>query len=175
MFRTCLWSYGSQNSTNTTQSICACLNHEERDKQKKVSANRWMWRYPFENHFLMRLRRRLPVTRFTMYWYKPRGYQADDLCLSLSLYAFRIYIFPQHFCAIHVYAHTCACPYKAAQMYFGRVSPKPVLGMIEFPQFVQTMIEQVICTDLSAFSRFLRVSLRRNLITTAISATETKW
>ena len=39
-------------------------------------------------------------------------------------------------------------------MYFGRVSPKPLLGMIESPQFVQTMIGQVICADLSAFSRF---------------------
>ena len=72
------------------------------------------------------------------------------MCLSLSLYAFR---------AIHVYRHTCACPDKAAQMYFGRISLKPVLGMIEFPQFVQTMIGQVICADLSAFSRFVRVSL----------------
>ena len=33
IFRTCPWSYGSQNSTNATQSNCACLNHKERDKQ----------------------------------------------------------------------------------------------------------------------------------------------
>ena len=39
-------------------------------------------------------------------------------------------------------------------MYFGRFSPKPVLGTIEFPQIVQTMIGQVIRADLSAFSRF---------------------
>ena len=48
------------------------------------------------------------------------------------------------------------CPDKAAQMYFGRVWPKPVLEMIEFPQIVQTMMGQVICADLSAFSRFYR-------------------
>ena len=56
--------------------------------------------------------------------------------------------------AIHVYAHTCACSDKAAQMYFSHVSPKPVLGMIEFPQIVQTMIGQVIYADLSAFPPF---------------------
>ena len=56
--------------------------------------------------------------------------------------------------AIQVYAHTCVCPDKAAQMYCGRVSPKPVLGMTEFPQIVQTMIGEVICVDMSAFSHF---------------------
>ena len=53
----------------------------------------------------------------------------------------------------HVYAHTCICPDKAAQMYFDRISLEHVLGMINFPQIVQTMIIQVICADLSASSR----------------------
>ena len=79
-------------------------------------------------------------------------------------------IFGHQDSAIHVYPHTCACPDKAAQMYFGRVSPKPVLGMVEFPQTVQAVIRQVICADFP----LLRVSLKRGLITTAISATETK-
>ena len=56
------------------------------------------------------------------------------------------------FSAIHVYAHTCICPDKAAQMYFGRISLEYVLGVIKFPQIVQTMIIQVICADLSASS-----------------------
>ena len=57
------------------------------------------------------------------------------------------------FSAIHVYAYACICHDKAAQMYFGRVSLEYVLGMINFPQIVQTMIIQVICADLSASSR----------------------
>ena len=105
-----------------------------------------------------------------MFLYKPHGYQADDLRLPFA-YTF---FFLQHIrasrdSAIHVYGHTCACPNKAAQMYFGRVSPKTVLGVIEFPQFVQTMIGQVVCADLSVFFHFYGF-----LITTAISATETK-
>ena len=54
------------------------------------------------------------------------------------------------FNVIHVYAHTCICPDK---MYFDRISLEHVLGMINFPQIVQTMIIQVICADLSASSR----------------------
>ena len=57
------------------------------------------------------------------------------------------------FSAIHVYAHTCIYLDKAAQMYFGRISLEYVLGMINLPQIVQTMIIQVICADLSASSR----------------------
>ena len=59
------------------------------------------------------------------------------------------------FSVIHVYAHTCTCicPDKAAQMYFGRILLEHVLGMINFPQIVQTMIIQIICADLSASSR----------------------
>ena len=57
----------------------------------------------------------------------------------------------QHF---RVYARTCACPEKAALMYFGRISLEYVLGMIDFPQIVQTMNRQVICAELSASSRF---------------------
>ena len=57
------------------------------------------------------------------------------------------------FSAVHVYAHTCICTDKAAQMYFGRISLEHVLGMINFPQIVQTMIIQVICAELSASSR----------------------
>ena len=38
-------------------------------------------------------------------------------------------------------------------MYFGRISLEHVLGMINFPQIVQTMIIQVICAELSASSR----------------------
>ena len=97
---------------------------------RKKSADRWMWRrYPFENYFLVKLRRRLPVTRITMFWYKPRGYQARRKVYTLVAYTF----FPHWDSAIHVFAHKCACPDKAAQVYFGRVVPKPVLGMIEFP------------------------------------------
>ena len=48
----------------------------------------------------------------------------------------------------------CACPEKAALMYFGRISLEYVLGMIDFPQIVQTMNRQVICAELSASSRF---------------------
>ena len=48
---------------------------------------------------------------------------------------------------IHVYA-----PDKPAQMSFGRISLEHVLGMINFPQIVQTMIIQSICADLSASS-----------------------
>ena len=43
---------------------------------------------------------------------------------------------------------------KAALMYFGRISLEYVLGMIDFPQIVQTMNRQVICAELSASSRF---------------------
>ena len=57
------------------------------------------------------------------------------------------------FSVIHVYAHTCICPDKAAQMYFDRISLEHVLGMINFPQIVQTMTIQIICADLSASSR----------------------
>ena len=57
------------------------------------------------------------------------------------------------FSAIHVHEHTCICPDKAAQMYFGRISLEHVLGMINFPQIVQTMIIHVICADLSASFR----------------------
>ena len=56
--------------------------------------------------------------------------------LVVNFYTLCAYIFFQQDSAIHVYAHTYACLYKAAQMYFGRVSPKPVLGMIEIPQIV---------------------------------------
>ena len=38
-------------------------------------------------------------------------------------------------------------------MYFDRISLEHVLGMINFPQIVQTMIIQIICPDLSASSR----------------------
>ena len=67
-----------------------------------------------------------------------------------SIDVFRLRI---KFSAIHVYAHTCICPDKAAQMYFGRISLEYVLGMINFPQIVLTMIILEICADLSASSR----------------------
>ena len=90
---------------------------------------------------------------------KPRGYQADDLRMSLTSIRFShipfSYVFWMRikFSVIHVYAHTCICPDKAAQMYFDRISLEHVLGMINFPQIVQTMIIQIICADLSASSR----------------------
>ena len=104
-------SYGSQNSTNITQSSCESMNHKERDEPKKFLRTGECGVILLENHFLIRLRRRLPVTRFTMFRYKPRGYQADEMPLSLSQYAFRIYflfrnIFAHQDSAIHVYAHT---------------------------------------------------------------------
>ena len=70
--------------------------------------------------------------------------------IPFSADSFRLRI---KFSAIHIYAHTCICPDKAAQMYFGRISLEYVLGMINFPHIVQTMIIQVICADLSASSR----------------------
>ena len=70
--------------------------------------------------------------------------------IPFSADVFRLRI---NFSAIHVYAHTCLCPDKAAQMYFDRISLEHVLGMINFPQIVQTMIIQVIFADLSASSR----------------------
>ena len=119
-----------------------------------------MWHYLFENHFLIRLRGRFPVTRFSMLLYKPRGYQADDLRMSLTTIRFShipfsadVFRLRIKFSAVHVCAHTCICPDKAAQMYFGRISLEHVLGMINFPQIVQTMIIQVICAELSASSR----------------------
>ena len=70
--------------------------------------------------------------------------------IPFSADVFRLLI---KFSAVHVYAHTSICPDKAAQMYFGRISLEHVLGMINFPQIVQTMIIQVICAELSASSR----------------------
>ena len=82
------------------------------------------------------------------------------------------------FSAIHVYARTCACPEKAARMYFGRISLEHVLGMIDFPQIVQTMIRQVICAELSdlSVSTYIAITRSNNYRTnySAISATETK-
>ena len=78
--------------------------------------------------------------------------------------------FLQHFRASRqryscIPAYMCM-PRSGCADEFRPVSPEPVLGMIELPQFMQTMIRQVICANLSAFSR---------LMTTAISAAETKW
>ena len=60
-------------------------------------------------------------------------------------------------------------------MYIGRILLEHVLGMIDFPQIVQTMIRQVICAELSASSLFY-VTGSNNYRTnySAISATETK-
>ena len=64
----------------------------------------------------------------------PRGYQADDLRMSITSIRYsHIYFFRGRFgyapfrlritfSAIRVYAHTCACPDKAAQMYFGSMN-----------------------------------------------------
>ena len=83
------------------------------------------------------------------------------------------------FSAVHVYAHTCICPDKAAQMYFDRISLEHVLGMINFPQIVQTMIIQVIyaqiCLHLPVYTYFAMTrsnNYRTNY--SSISATETK-
>ena len=81
------------------------------------------------------------------------------------------------FSAIHVYAHTCICPNKAAQMYFDGISLEHVLGMINFPQIVQTMIIQVIWADLhlpvyTYFAMTRSNNYRTNY--SSISATETK-
>ena len=73
------------------------------------------------------------------------------LHIPFSADVFRLRI---KFSTIYVYAHTCICPEKAAQMYFSCISLEHVFGMINFPQIVQTMIIQVICADLSASSRF---------------------
>ena len=70
--------------------------------------------------------------------------------IPFSADVFRLRI---NFSAIHVYAHTYICSDKAAQMCFGRISLEHVLGMINFPQIVQSMIIQVICADLSASFR----------------------
>ena len=75
------------------------------------------------------------------------------------------------FSVIHVYAHTCICPDKAAQMYFDRISLEHVLGMINFPQIVQTMIIQIICVY-TYFAMTRSNNYRTNY--SSISATETK-
>ena len=49
------------------------------------------------------------------------------LVVKLFAYTFFRNIFAHQDSAVNVYVHTCACPNKAAQMYFGRVSLKPVL------------------------------------------------
>ena len=76
-------------------------------------------------------------------------------CIRFSHIPFSADVFRMRikFSVIHVYAHTCICPDKAAQMYFDRISLEHVLGMIKFPQIVQTLIIQIICADLSASSR----------------------
>ena len=83
------------------------------------------------------------------------------------------------FSALHVYAHTCICPDKAAQMYFGRISLEYVLGMINFPQIVQTLIIQVIqiCLHLPVYTYFAMTRSDNYMYRTnysSISATETK-
>ena len=64
----------------------------------------------------------------------PYGYQADDLRMSLTSIRLFAYIFFRRrfgytlfrlrikFSAFRVCAHTCACPDKAAQMYFGSMN-----------------------------------------------------
>ena len=58
----------------------------------------------------------------------PRGYQADDMRMSLTSIFFRIrfgyvpFRLRIKFSAIRVYALTCACSDKAAQMYFGSMN-----------------------------------------------------
>ena len=94
-------------------------------------------------------------------------YQADDLRVSLTSIRFsHIHFFGSIFAyqdsAIHVYGHTCAFPDKTAQMYFGRVSPKAVLGMIEFLQIVETVVGQLVCADLSVSSRFYNFAKTRS-------------
>ena len=59
----------------------------------------------------------------------PRGYQADDnfcmlfayifFCRGFGYAPFRLRI---KFSAIRVYPHRCACPDRAAQMYFGSMN-----------------------------------------------------
>ena len=120
-----------------------------------------MWHYLFENHFLIRLRRRFPVTLIYTTWLssrRPAHVVNFYTLLACSLFRrqfgyapFRLLI---KFSTIHVYARTCACPEKAALMYFSLISLEHVLGMIDFPQIVQTMNRQVICAELSASSRF---------------------
>ena len=80
---------------------------------------------------------------FRSHWYKPRGYQVDDLRMSLTSIRFSnipfsadVFWLRIKFSAIHVYAHTCICPDKAAQVYFDRISLEHVLGMINCPQIV---------------------------------------
>ena len=63
-------------------------------------------------------------------------------------------------------------------MYFGRISLEHVLGMIDFPQIIQTMIRQVIaqnCLHLPV-STYITITRSNNYQTnySAISATETK-
>ena len=105
IFRTCPLSYGSQNSTNATQPKCACLNHKERDKQKGFLRAGEGGIILLENHFLIRLRRRLPVTRLTVFWHKPRGNQADDLRLSFTHKHFFRNIFAHQDSAIVIFSY----------------------------------------------------------------------
>ena len=65
---------------------------------KKNSADLRMWRYSFENHFLIRLRRRLPVKRFSMLWYKTTWLSSERSALVIKSIRLSHYTFlPQHF------------------------------------------------------------------------------
>ena len=117
-----------------------------------VSANTWMWHYLAQtfsghtdiNHVVIK-RISAHVVNFYMLF-------ACSLLRRRFGYApFRLLI---KFSTIHVYARTWACSEKAVLMYFGRISLEHVLGMIDFPQIVQTMNRQVICAELSASSPF---------------------
>ena len=78
-----------------------------------------------------RLRRCFPVTRLTMFWFyhviiKQTFCRCSELLHAVGIYTFfrrqfgcaplRLRIMPSTIC---LYTHTCACPNKAAQMYFG--------------------------------------------------------
>ena len=91
-----------------------------------------LWRYLSETHFLTRLHRLFQLQDLQCL-ILPCGYQADDLCMSMTSIRLFIYFFHRRFgytsfrlrikfSVIHVYAHTCACTDKAAQMYFGSMN-----------------------------------------------------
>ena len=81
------------------------------DDEQNVLLQTLEYGYLSETHFLIRLRRRFSVSRFTtsIRIYK---FSVDDLYMSRSDCADTGLSN-----AIRVYAHICACPNKAAQRY----------------------------------------------------------
>ena len=153
IFRTCPWSYGSQNSTNATQPNCACLNHKERDKQKGF----------------LRAGEGGIILLETIFWldcadvFQSRDQRCSDInhmvikrmiCACRS----RTYIFSATFSRIktalfmykHIHKHA---PIRLRRCISAVFRQNLSWEWLNFRN-LYTLIGQVICADLSAFSRF---------------------